>query len=231
MPLGLQAMLDYHPILPARTTPHRLYRSFRWGKHLEMFLLDNRQYRDANFEPEDPAASKTMLGREQVVWLKTKVKESDATWKLIVSGVPMSIPNGPAGPAANCDGWANYDTANGLELELLETCNRIASRMSCRSPPTCISRRWRYTPFVNDPDFQVHEAVVGPLNAGVPATGRRPDTRSRDLVPVGECADDVGGGEKAFNFGLVQISADGTLKASVTGIDGASMFDLLLTPR
>lgn len=26
-----------------------LYRSVRWGKHLELFILDTRQYRDVDF--------------------------------------------------------------------------------------------------------------------------------------------------------------------------------------
>ena len=69
-------MLDYNPILPAGNTPERLYRNFHWGKHLEMFLLDTRQYRDANFVAGSAAGPKTMLGREQVVWLKDALKKS-----------------------------------------------------------------------------------------------------------------------------------------------------------
>jgi alkaline phosphatase D len=40
-----------------------------------------------------------MLGREQLAWLKSRLAASRATWKLIVSSVPMSIPTGfpPAG--------------------------------------------------------------------------------------------------------------------------------------
>ena len=33
---------------PAANTPARLYRSLRWGRHMELFVLDTRQYRDAN---------------------------------------------------------------------------------------------------------------------------------------------------------------------------------------
>ena len=48
LPIGLEAFLDYTPIAVAANTPKRLYRSLRWGKHLELFVLDTRQYRDAN---------------------------------------------------------------------------------------------------------------------------------------------------------------------------------------
>ena len=44
LPLGLEAFLDYTPIETAPT----LYRSLRWGRHLELFVLDTRRYRDAN---------------------------------------------------------------------------------------------------------------------------------------------------------------------------------------
>ena len=46
------------------------------GKHVELFILDTRQYRDANFAIDDSVKPKTMLGREQLVWLKDKLTRS-----------------------------------------------------------------------------------------------------------------------------------------------------------
>src|SRR4029453_9280114 len=84
LPLGLDAFLDYTPIAVAPNTPKRLYRSLRWGKHMELFVLDTRQYRDANIAPDSPDRPKTMLGREQLTWLKESLAASDATWKVVV---------------------------------------------------------------------------------------------------------------------------------------------------
>ncbi|HKA33189.1 MAG TPA: alkaline phosphatase D family protein, partial [Candidatus Binatia bacterium] len=42
--IGQRAFLDYWPIRHDAAEPTRIYRSFRWGKALELFLLDNRQY-------------------------------------------------------------------------------------------------------------------------------------------------------------------------------------------
>ena len=177
-----------------------------------------------------------MLGREQVVWLKTRLKQSDATWKVIVSGVPMSIPTGPAGPTGNRDGWANYETDKGFELELLEILNDMqqhtVENVLWITTDVHFSEVFRYTPIVDHPDFHVHEVVVGPLNAGVlgkPDFDTTLGTESlfRSINAPTTWAD----AKKAFNFGLVRIAADGTLKASVTDINGASFFDLLLTPR
>ena len=43
MPVGRQAFLDYWPIPPPPDEPTRLYRKVRWGKLLEVFILDTRQ--------------------------------------------------------------------------------------------------------------------------------------------------------------------------------------------
>jgi len=236
MPLGLQAMLDYNPILPARNTPDRLYRKFRWGKNLEFFMLDNRQYRDANFEEDDPAAPKTMLGREQVVWLKRGLEQSDATWKVVVSGVPMSIPTGPVGPTGNRDGWANYDTNKGFELELTDILRHMqqngVENVLWITTDVHFAEVFRYTPFVDDPDFQVHEVAVGPLNAGVLG---KPDfdttLGTQSLFRSINAPTTWAEAKRAFNFGLVRIASNGALTVSITDINGASFFDLLLTPR
>ena len=45
---GRRAFIDYFPIRPPREEPGRLYRQFRWGALLEVFILDTRQYRSPN---------------------------------------------------------------------------------------------------------------------------------------------------------------------------------------
>ena len=82
--IGRQAFLDYWPIRPSTQDPHRLYRTFKWGKGVEMFLLDCRQYRDPQ--------GKTMLGDDQKKWLLQQLAVSSATFKFIVSSVPFSDP-------------------------------------------------------------------------------------------------------------------------------------------
>ncbi len=71
-------------------------------------LHDTRQYRDANFEADNAAHPKTMLGCEQIVWLKDALSQSQATWKLIVSSISMSVPTGSS-ESRGRDGWANYE--------------------------------------------------------------------------------------------------------------------------
>jgi alkaline phosphatase D len=101
MEVGRQAFLDYFPIRPPREEPGRLYRKFRWGGLLELFILDTRQYRSPNSAPDGPA--KTMLGAPQKRWLIDAVGASTATWKVVISSVPLSVPTG----GRNHDSWSN----------------------------------------------------------------------------------------------------------------------------
>jgi alkaline phosphatase D len=143
LPIGLDAFLDYTP-LAAPSAPKRLYRSLRWGRHLELFVLDTRQYRDANSAVDSAARPKSMLGQEQLAWLKQGLATSKATWKVIVSSVPLSIPTGFP-PTNGRDGWANFDQQTGFARERRSTsCTSwpgLGSRTRSGSRPTSTSPR------------------------------------------------------------------------------------------
>jgi alkaline phosphatase D len=101
MPVGRRAFLDYWPVA-AGDDPTRLYRRVRWGSLLELFILDTRQYRSPNAMLDGPG--KTMLGAAQRRWLLDTVPASTATWKVIVSSMPLSV---PTGRPERRDGWSN----------------------------------------------------------------------------------------------------------------------------
>ena len=122
LPPALDAFLDYQPMVPPADEPRRLYRSQRWGKYLEIFLLDTRQYRDANTALDEAGAGKTMLGPVQRRWLEEAVAASTATWKVIVASVPLSIPTGEAVR----DGFASGDSADGLRARGRRALQRVA---------------------------------------------------------------------------------------------------------
>jgi len=119
MPLGRQAFFEYFP-MTRQSDPNRMYRSFPWGKNIEVFILDMRQYRSPNTDPDGP--NKTMLGAEQLAWLKDGLRNSKATWKIIGASVALSVPSNC--PTA-CDDWANSGSATGFERELLDLTNFI----------------------------------------------------------------------------------------------------------
>jgi alkaline phosphatase D len=91
-PIGRRAFLDYWPIRRDPHEPERIYRSFRWGKALELFLLDTRQYRDRSH--------RTMLGKAQKEWLFDAIARSTAIFKFIGTSVPMA--------GGGADRWDGY---------------------------------------------------------------------------------------------------------------------------
>jgi alkaline phosphatase D len=87
---GLDAFFAYSPIDRQAVDPARIYRSFRWGQDVEVFVLDARSYRDRNDLPDTAANDKDMLGKEQIAWLVEGIRTSTAIWKIVSSDVPIS---------------------------------------------------------------------------------------------------------------------------------------------
>jgi phosphodiesterase/alkaline phosphatase D-like protein len=77
------------------------YRNLRWGANLEIFVLDCRRFRSADAAPDD--ANKTMIGATQKAWLYQVLAASTATFKLILSSVPLDYGIGN-------DHWAAFST-------------------------------------------------------------------------------------------------------------------------
>ncbi len=67
------------------------YRTFRWGRDLQIWLTDGRDFRSPNKMKDGP--DKTIWGKEQKAWFQRTVKESDATWKVLISPTPIVGPD------------------------------------------------------------------------------------------------------------------------------------------
>ena len=90
--IGRQAFLQYWPTRCSAAEPDRIYRSVRWGKAVELFLLDSRQYRDPK--------KGTLLGHRQLEWLLNGLAASTATFKFVATPVPMA--------GGGSDRWDGY---------------------------------------------------------------------------------------------------------------------------
>jgi alkaline phosphatase D len=78
---------------PAPLDGQPMYRRFRWGTDLEVWLPDGRDYRVPNTEPDGQA--KTIWGAEQKKWLKDTLTRSTARWKILVNPNPIVGPDHP----------------------------------------------------------------------------------------------------------------------------------------
>lgn len=80
-----QALFEFQPI----STTDQVYRSIRYGPHLEVFVLDMRTYKDANGPNDAPAGQ--VLGERQLRWLQCGLASSTATWKVIANTLPLAL--------------------------------------------------------------------------------------------------------------------------------------------
>jgi len=120
---GREAFFNYSPIDRNLNDKNRIYRSFNWGPNLDLFILDGRSYRSPNSMADTPENNKTLLGNKQPQWLEQSLKNSSATWKVISSDIPISVPTGANASILGRDGWANGNETNfssktGFEREL-----------------------------------------------------------------------------------------------------------------
>ncbi len=69
----------------------RTWRTFRWGKDLQIWLVEGRDFRSPNIMPDGP--DKTIWGKEQKAWLKRTVRQSDATFRILISPTPLVGPD------------------------------------------------------------------------------------------------------------------------------------------
>ncbi len=67
------------------------YKTVRWGRDLQVWFLEGRDYRSPNTMPDGP--EKTILGAEQKRWLFDTLGNSDARFKLIFSPTPIVGPD------------------------------------------------------------------------------------------------------------------------------------------
>ena len=136
----------------AEQTPQRElpYRKVRWGKDVEIWMLEGRDYRTKNPAPDGP--EKTLLGARQKAWLKKTLKESDSTFKLVVFPSPVVGPD----KKGKKDNHSNPTYATeGKELrEFLAGVNNTYI--------VCGDRHWQYGS--QDPETGIIEVCPGPIN-------------------------------------------------------------------
>lgn len=100
--LGVRLFREQNPVRQPT------YRTFRWGKGLQVWLLEGRDYRGRNSFPDGPG--KSIWGFEQRAWLQAGLKSSDALFKLVISPTPLIGPD----RASKRD---NHSNAGGYQWE------------------------------------------------------------------------------------------------------------------
>lgn len=125
------------------------YRTFRWGRDLQIWFTDGRDFRSPNDSPDGP--EKTIWGAAQKAWFHQTVLESSATWKVLISPTPLV---GPDRPQKN-DNHSNAGFAH--------EGNEIREWLKASVPDNffvvCGDRHWQYHSV--HPTTGIHEFSVG----------------------------------------------------------------------
>jgi len=69
----------------------RTWRTFRWGRDVQIWLVEGRDFRSPNTMADGPG--KTIWGEKQKQWFKRTVRESDATYRFLISPTPLVGPD------------------------------------------------------------------------------------------------------------------------------------------
>jgi len=126
----------------------KTYRNVRWGKHLEVWMVEGRDYRSVNRDPDGP--QKTIWGEEQKSWFFKTFKNSDATFRILISPTPVVGPD----RKNKKDNHAN----DGFKHEGDEIRKFLSEQKNAFI--ICGDRHWQY--HSTEPSLGVHEFSCGP---------------------------------------------------------------------
>jgi alkaline phosphatase D len=109
------------------------FRTFRWGKDLQLWFVEGREFRSDNTIAD--SKQKTIWGEAQKKWLVESMTKSDATFKLLISPTPVVGPDRAKGKNDNHSNAAFATEGNWLRdfLSSLE-----------RTYVICGDRHWQY---------------------------------------------------------------------------------------
>lgn len=135
--------------IPAPPTDQPMYRRFRWGSMVEVWLPDSRDYRSENAAPDGP--QKTIWGPEQKRWLEETLANSPARWKFVINPNPVIGPD----HGRKRDNHANLNFATeGREFRQWLKSNVESSVILMNG-----DRHWQYHSV--DPETGLHELGCG----------------------------------------------------------------------
>jgi alkaline phosphatase D len=98
-----QAFFDHRATRRSASAPDRIWRSFRWGRTAEIFILDCRSERLPSTRSLNASRNSQYLSRTQMNWLKAGLRASPCVFKFIVNSVPIVDRAG-----ADSDNWNGY---------------------------------------------------------------------------------------------------------------------------
>lgn len=154
----------------------KTYRTIRWGKGLQIWMVEGRDFRSPNNMPDGP--NKLIWGKEQRDWLMKSILESDADFRVLISPTPIVGPDRARGKNDNHSNDAFATAGNFFRDWTAE--HNLKNFYVC-----CGDRHWQYLSI--DPKTKLHEFSCGPasdVHAGG-SPGREPEIQPFHRVKGG----------------------------------------------
>lgn len=127
------------------------YRTYRWGRGLQIWLVEGREFRSANTDPDGP--NKTIWGADQKRWLMETLKASDADWRVLITPTPIVGPDRSERHDNHVDGFVH----EGEEFRRWVHDNVLDNFFVVNG-----DRHWQYHSV--DPETGIHEFCSGPTS-------------------------------------------------------------------
>lgn len=186
------------------------YRTFRWGQGVQIWLLENREFRSPNAMPDGP--EKSIWGKEQKAWLQDTLLASDADFRIIIS------PNPIMGPDRLMKG-DNQANLNGFWYEGQAFLDWIKDHKLNNVILMCGDRHWQYHSIDHRNGRATHEFSCGP-------------TFDEHVQPVPPIYDGI---ERPYSasrggFLLMNYQPDRTLSCQFFSQDGQPLYQKVFRP-
>ncbi len=146
---GIQVFKEVFPM------GEKTYRTVRWGQGVQVWMVENRDFRSPNDMPDGP--EKSIWGKEQRDWLMKTLLESDADHRIIVS------PNPIMGPDRLMKG-DNHANLNGFWHEAQMFLDWIKEKELKNLILMCGDRHWQYHSIDRRNGRSTHEFSCGPTS-------------------------------------------------------------------
>jgi len=242
-----RAFLEHAPMRWfSQEESERVYRHIPYGPDLDVFVVDMRSYRGPNsFNRQEVVSAETdFLGPVQVEWLKRKLKESRATWKVIAADMPIGL---LVGDGVDAQGRPRFEAiangngpALGRELEMADLLRYLkrhgVANVVWITADVHYCAAHHYDPSrAQFQDFDPFwEFVAGPLHAGTFGPNALDDTFGPRVVfqkapPAGQSNLSPVAGLQFF--GQIDIDhGSRDLTVSLKDLSGATVFSQRLRP-
>ena len=83
--LGIRVFKEQMPVVPHEDFNRPTYRTVRASANVQLWFVEGRDYRSPKAMPDGP--DKSIWGMKQREWLKKTLRESNATWKLLITEI------------------------------------------------------------------------------------------------------------------------------------------------